>query len=150
MLTIYLKRMDKTGLNCFILIIHVVFSCKKAAGKPLVGCFLFIYTSTYTQGRLTCDLASDGKTLHRARVRNYRNLVIHIWNQVWDGGFSRRWRHREFFCWFSYKNAHSQREAIRKLLHDLISPRVKTGLQKKPDSNPRMRRAALKQQRDLI
>lgn len=87
------------------------------------------FTHSGTQW-LTCDLAGDGKTLLWSCICWYCYNIVHIWSQVWYGGLSRRCRQSKFFCWFFYKNAKSQREAIRKLLHYFISPRVKTGIQK--------------------
>lgn len=100
--------------------------------KHLVRSLVLLHTHTHTGTQwLTCDLAGDGQTLHWSSIRRYRYDIIHIWTQVWDGGLSCRCRQSKFF-WFFYKNAQSQREAIRKILHYFTSPRVKTGLQKNP------------------
>lgn len=64
---------------------------------------------------LTCELASDGKTLLRSGERRYRHHIIHVCAQVGDGGLSRRRRQSKLFRWFPYKKAESQREEIRKL-----------------------------------
>lgn len=82
----------------------------------------------YTQW-LTCDLAGDRQTLLWSCICRNCYDIIHIWSQAWDGGLSRRCRQSQFFCWFLCRNTQSQKEAIRKLLHYLISPRVKTRLQ---------------------
>lgn len=72
---------------------------------------------------LTRELARDWQTLLEAREGRDSNNVIHICAQVGDGGLRGSRRQRKFLR-FVYKNSESQREEIRKLLHDFIRTSV--------------------------
>lgn len=83
---------------------------------------------------LTRELARDWQTLLGAREGGDGNNVIHICTQVGDGGLHGSWRQRKFLR-FVYKNSESQREEIRKLLHDFIraSVDINTRLENRTD-----------------